>query len=122
MHEMSLIAGLFEILEEKAREHKARKVTAVRMRVGKLAGAVPEFLVTAFDMYKKGTLAEEASLQTVIEPVGVRCRSCANEFEVDDYVFHCPSCGAADLEILSGTELLLETIELETGERGERNE
>jgi len=116
MHEMSLIAGLFEILEEKAREHKARSVTAVRLRVGKLSGAVPELLVTAFDMYKKGTLAEEASLETLAVLVKVRCRACGLEFEVDDYVFHCPACEAADLEILSGTDLLVESIELETGD------
>lgn len=116
MHEMSLVAGLFEMLEAKAREHKARKVTAVRLRVGKLAGAVPELLVTAFDMYKKGTLAEEASLETVAVPVKVRCRSCGLEFEVEDYVFHCQDCGAADIEILSGTDLLVESIELETGD------
>ncbi|MBN2199255.1 MAG: hydrogenase maturation nickel metallochaperone HypA [Candidatus Aminicenantes bacterium] len=114
MHEMSLIAGLFEILEEKAREHKARSVTAVRLRVGTLSGAVPELLETAFDMYKKGTLAEKAALVTIAVPVKVRCRACGSEFEVDDYVFHCQFCGAADLEILSGTDLLVESIELET--------
>ncbi|MBM3297520.1 MAG: hydrogenase maturation nickel metallochaperone HypA [Candidatus Aminicenantes bacterium] len=116
MHEMSLVAGLFEILEEKAREHGARRVTAVRLRVGRLAGAVPELLVTAFDMYKKGTLAEEAALITVPVPVLVRCRACDEKFEVDDYVFQCVACGAPDLEILSGTDMLVESIELETDE------
>lgn len=114
MHEMSLVAGLFEILEEKAREHSARRVTAVKLRVGKLSGAVPELLATAFDMYKKGTLAEGAVLEAVPEPVRVRCRDCGLEFETDDYVFTCRDCGSAGIEILSGTELLVESIELET--------
>jgi hydrogenase nickel incorporation protein HypA/HybF len=113
MHELSLIAGLFEILEEKARQHRAAKILTVRLKVGRLSGAVPELLVTAFDMYKKGTLAEEAELEAVAVPVKVRCRSCGAEFEVEDYVFHCPSCRATDLEILSGTDLFLERIELE---------
>ncbi len=113
MHELSLIAGLFEILEEKARQHQAAKVLAVKLLVGRLSGAVPEFLVTAFDMYKKGTLAEEAELETVPVPLKVRCRSCGAEFEVEDFVFLCPSCGGPDLDILQGTELYVEKIDLE---------
>ncbi len=113
MHELSLIAGLFEILEEKARQHQAAKVLAVKLQVGRLSGAVPEFLVTAFDMYKKGTLAEEAELETVPVPLKVRCRSCGAEFEVEDFVFLCPSCGGPDLDILQGTELYVEKIDLE---------
>jgi hydrogenase nickel incorporation protein HypA/HybF len=115
MHELSLIAGLFEILEEKARQHQAAKVLAVKLLVGRLSGAVPEFLVTAFDMYKKGTLAEEAELETVPVPLKVRCRSCGAEFEVEDFVFLCPSCGGPDLDILQGTELYVEKIDLEIG-------
>jgi hydrogenase nickel incorporation protein HypA/HybF len=113
MHELSLIAGLFEILEEKARQHQAAKVLAVKLLVGRLSGAVPELLVTAFDMYKKGTLAEEAELETVPVPLKVRCRSCGAEFEVEDFVFLCPSCGGPDLDILQGTELYVEKIDLE---------
>jgi hydrogenase nickel incorporation protein HypA/HybF len=113
MHELSLVAGLFEILEEKARQHRAAKVLAVKLLVGRLSGAVPELLVTAFDMYKKGTLAEEAELETVPVPLKVRCRSCGAEFEVEDFVFLCPSCGGPDLDILQGTELYVEKIDLE---------
>ena len=115
MHELSLIAGLFEILEEKARQHQAAKVLAVKLLVGRLSGAVPELLVTAFDMYKKGTLAEEAELETVPVPLKVRCRSCDAEFEVEDFVFLCASCGGPDLDILQGTELYVEKIDLEVG-------
>jgi len=107
------VAGLFEILEEKAGQHRAAKIVSVKLRVGLLSGAVPELLVTAFDMYKKGTLAEEAVLETVAVPLKVRCRSCEAEFEVDDFIFRCPSCGATDLEILQGTEIYLEKIDLE---------
>jgi len=45
MHELSIIAGLFDILEEKAREHRAKKVLNVVIKVGKLSGAVPDLLI-----------------------------------------------------------------------------
>ncbi|MBM3285679.1 MAG: hydrogenase maturation nickel metallochaperone HypA [Candidatus Aminicenantes bacterium] len=113
MHELSIVASLFEILEEKAQEQGARKIVLVKLRVGKLAGVVPEFLRTAFDIYKDGTIAREAVLEIEEVPFRVRCRACRTVAERDDFVFICPACGSNDLETLEGTELLLEKLEME---------
>ena len=50
MHELSIVASLFEILEEKAKEKKAKKILSVKLKVGALSGVVPEFLETAFNI------------------------------------------------------------------------
>jgi hydrogenase nickel incorporation protein HypA/HybF len=113
MHELSIVASLFEILEEKVREQKATKIILVKLQVGKLAGVVPEFLETAFNIYKEGTLAAEALLETVEIPLKIQCQKCGTEFTSENFIFLCPSCGSAEIKILSGTELLLEKIELE---------
>lgn len=113
MHELSIVASLFDILEEKAREHGATKIVLVKLRVGKLAGVVPEFLQTAFDSYKQGTIAAEAALEFTEVPLRVRCRKCRAEAEKDDFVFVCPACGSNDLEILEGMDLFLDKLELE---------
>ena len=62
MHELSIIASLFNILVEKAKEQNAKKIVRVVLQVGKLSSVVPDFLESSFDIYKKGTLAEEAVL------------------------------------------------------------
>jgi len=113
MHELSMVASLFEILNEKAREQGARKVVFVKLRVGKLAGVVPEFLQTAFDIYKDGTIAREAVLEIEEVPFRVLCRVCRTIAERDDFVLVCPACGSNDLETLGGTELLFEKLEME---------
>lgn len=113
MHELSIVASLFEILEEKAREQQAKKVILVKLRVGKLAGVVPEFLQTAFDLYKKDTIAADSTLEIEAVPLKVRCRKCRAEVLQDDFVFVCSGCGSTELETLEGTELFLEKIDLE---------
>lgn len=113
MHELSLISGLFEILEEKARDEKALRVTAVTLRVGRLSGAVPELLETAFDTYKKGTIASRAELRIEVVPLKVRCRSCGKEALADEPVFVCSSCASQSLEIMEGQELTLQRMEIE---------
>jgi hydrogenase nickel incorporation protein HypA/HybF len=113
MHEMSLIVNLFDILEEQAREKKAIKIHKVKLQVGLLAGAVPEMLKTAFDIYKKDTLASEAELEIQEVPLKVLCLTCRTEMEKDDFIFKCTHCESTDLKTLAGTELLLERLEME---------
>ncbi len=113
MHELSIVASLFEILEEKAREQNSRKIVRVRLKVGKLSGVVPEFLETAFDIYKKDTIASASALEIEVIPFRVKCRKCQTVSERDDFVFTCPACGSNNLETVDGTELLLEKIDLE---------
>jgi hydrogenase nickel incorporation protein HypA/HybF len=113
MHELSIIASLFEILLQKAGEQKALKITSVRLNVGKLSGVVPEALDTAFEAYKKGTIAETAGLEIEELPLRVQCQACGLETLQDNYIFICSACGSTNLKILQGTELFLEKIELE---------
>ncbi len=113
MHELSIVASLFEILEEKAKEQKAKKILSVKLKVGALSGVVPEFLKTAFDIYKKDTLAAESKLEIEKVPLRIRCQRCDTEIVKDDFVFICEKCDSTELKTLSGTELLLEKIEME---------
>lgn len=113
MHELSIISNLFEIMEEKIREKGAKRITFVKLQVGKLSGAVPEFLHTAFDIYKKDTLAREAELEIEEVPLVIQCQTCGKTMKKDDFIFICTFCGSKELKTLSGTELLLEKMELE---------
>ena len=113
MHELSIVASLFEIMEEKAQEKGSKAVISVKLQVGKLSGVVTEFLITAFDMYKKDTLAKNATLEIENIPLTIRCNTCGKTMVLDDFVFICLECGSQDLKTVTGTELLLEKMELE---------
>jgi len=113
MHELSIVASLFEILEEKAKEKKAKKILSVKLKVGALSGVVPEFLETAFNIYKEDTIAAKSKLEIEEVPLKIRCQQCGTEMVKDDFVFICEKCDSRELKTLSGTELLLEKIEVE---------
>jgi hydrogenase nickel incorporation protein HypA/HybF len=113
MHELSIVASLFEIMEEKAQEKESKKIISVKLQVGKLAGVVPEFLITAFDMYKKDTIAHDAELEIEEVPLTIQCKTCGKTMTRDDFVYICLHCGSQDLKTLTGIELFLEKMELE---------
>jgi len=112
MHELSIVASLYEIMEEKAKEQKAKTITKVKLQVGLLSGVVPEFLETAFDIFKKDTMASEATLEIIKVPLTIKCRSCGSEGTFLEPRFICAECGSVDIEMQTGKELILETLEL----------
>jgi hydrogenase nickel incorporation protein HypA/HybF len=113
MHELSVIANLFEILEEKVREKQGKKIFLVKLQVGALAGVVPELLMTAFDIYKKDTIASEATLEIKEVPLKVQCRDCHAVIVKEEIIFICDNCGSTNLKTLEGTEMILEKMDIE---------
>jgi hydrogenase nickel incorporation protein HypA/HybF len=113
MHELSLVASLFEVVERHVREHKDARVTRLRLKVGTMSGIVPDLLESAFDAYKKGTNAEAATLEIAIVPVKARCRACRRVFRPDPGSFNCPHCGSDRWTMLEGTDFVLDKIEIE---------
>ena len=113
MHELSLIASLFEILEEQAKAKNAKKIVSVHLQVGLLSGAVPELLATSFDIYKKDTLAAEAVLEIEEVPLKVECLACGAHMVKEDYVVVCEACGSTNLKTLQGTDLFLLKMDVE---------
>jgi hydrogenase nickel incorporation protein HypA/HybF len=113
MHELSIVANLFEILNKQAKEKKANKIVFVKLKIGKLSGVVPEFLKTAFDIYKKETIASTATMEIEEVPLKIKCLKCQKETIRDDFVFICEKCSSTELKTVSGTEMFLEKIEME---------
>lgn len=113
MHEMSLMGGVFDVIEDTLDQYQVRKVTQVKLKVGKLTNAEPEALQLAFEAYSKDTVCEGADLIVEVVPVKGRCRSCGYEFPVQEILFYCPKCQYSGIEVTAGEELLLESLEIE---------
>ena len=79
-----------------------------------MSGVEPELLRFAFPIASAQTVASDATLVIQSLPVRVRCKSCSAESEVTINKMLCGHCGDWQTELLSGDEMLLERIELET--------
>jgi hydrogenase nickel incorporation protein HypA/HybF len=117
--------ALVEQVDSVIRQHEARqdhdasspdawRATSIRVRIGPLAGVVPELLATAFPLAAAGSRMEHAQLDLVTVPITVRCRTCGAETEAAMNRLVCSACGDWHTQVISGDELLLESVELET--------
>ncbi len=111
MHELSIISSLFTMIEEVAEEHHLIRITAVKLKLGKLQHIVPETLTFAFEVVSKGTKAEGARLEVEDIPIAMQCNRCRHQFIVKDHVYICPECEQTDLTMSGGMEILLESVE-----------
>jgi hydrogenase nickel incorporation protein HypA/HybF len=113
MHEASITESMLSLALEKAREAKAGKITGINLVVGELAGVVPECVQFYFDAISKNTAAEGAKLNFEFKPTQIRCRKCDYVFTPADHKWECPKCHETNVEIASGRECYMESLEVE---------
>ncbi len=108
MHELSLTQSVVEAVLERT---AGRQVVSVRVRVGKLAGVVPDAMRFCFDLATDGTPLAGATL--VIDDVAgeADCRTCGTRFTLPDPILLCP-CGSADVNVVAGRELQIAAVEM----------
>jgi len=113
LHEMALMAGVFDIIRQYTTGLPDKKVISVTLVVGEMTNAIPEALESAFTVFALGTNAEGAELVIKEIPLTARCRECAWEGKTEKHLFICPECSALGLEIRSGREMFVESLEVE---------
>jgi len=113
MHEMGIALQIVEIaVGSLPADLGEARVAAINLKIGKLAAVVPESLRFCFDVAIKDTRLAGAKLVIEEVPVVARCKDCQARWTIDQPVFICQTCESGSLEILSGRELDIESIEV----------
>lgn len=108
MHELSIAQSVVDAVVERTRD---RQVTAVRLRVGRLSGVVPDALRFCFELATERTPLQGATL-SIEEPAGLlHCRTCDSDASRDDLILLC-DCGSADVAVVAGRELDVVSVEV----------
>jgi hydrogenase nickel incorporation protein HypA/HybF len=120
MHEMGIALQIIEIATASLPvDLGAARVAKVNLKVGKLAAVVPESLRFCFNVAAKDTLLKDAVLAIQEIPVVARCKDCQAQWTINEPVFICKTCQSGALEILSGRELDIESIEVVEEEKND---
>lgn len=114
MHELSVCLSLMEQVEQIARENGASHVARIVLSVGPLSGVESELLRHAYPMAIAGTVAANAELVIESADIVVRCTQCDSETTVIPNKLLCGSCGDFRTQVISGDELTLLSLELDT--------
>ena len=113
MHELSMAAGILDIVQQNVRVADASRVRAVRVRVGDLAGVVPDSLGFCFAAIIAGTPYAAAFLDIDRVPALATCGECGGVTRLAQPSLVCPACGAIGMTLQSGDELQVVDVELD---------
>lgn len=103
MHELSIAHAVVATVADAA---GGERVAEVRVRVGALAGVVPDALRFAWDVAAEGTVCAGAALTVDEVPVTVWCEPCAAERTVVGPLrLRCPVCDEPSADVRAGRDL-----------------
>ncbi len=109
MHELSLCQAIVDHVEARA---GGRPIRRVEVRIGHLRQVVPDSLRFAWEMLTEST--ELAACELVVEhvPAVVHCGACGADTTLDLPVLACAACESLDVELRSGEELQLASMDV----------
>lgn len=114
MHELAIARNIQEIVEDQLRTLKEPiRVAKLNLKIGRMTTIVPEILEFYLKLISEGTVLEAASLAIDEVPICAYCKGCGSSFEIQELQFVCPNCQSSQLELTSGRELVVESIEVE---------
>ena len=120
MHELGIASSILETVEKEAAKRPGLHFERVGLRIGELAGVDIDSLTFGWEAITKETKWESLQLEIERVPRKNRCDKCGCVFEVHDYTeLNCPRCNTFPTFNISGDELEIAYIEVETSEEPE---
>jgi hydrogenase nickel incorporation protein HypA/HybF len=113
MHEYSVVRSLLGQVATTVEPRHASRVSKIQLAVGEFAGIDAQLLELAFKQLAPQTFSEEVRLVVRSIPLQARCSKCDQTFPVESFRFVCPHCGDTGVKIVSGQELILESVTIE---------
>lgn len=116
MHELPIIERILDLTLAAA--PSGDRIVTVKLRVGAICDADPEWLERYFRVAARDTAAEEARLEITREEAVVYCPSCGKDSILVLPLagpLSCSFCGYEHVTLVAGMEYQLESIEVALG-------
>ena len=113
MHELSLAEALVEQVNNILAEQQAARVHSITLIMGELSGVERDAFEFAFPVAVENTCLEGATLHIQERKAVVKCHDCGRESTPDIPFIQCRHCGSRNVDIVSGREFAIQTMEIE---------
>jgi hydrogenase nickel incorporation protein HypA/HybF len=123
MHEFALAEDLLKLALNEARKADIVRLDKIIVQIGTLSGVSVDALEFSFGFLREeDPITKNAELVVKrVEGKG-RCKTCSEEVALDRLFLFCPICNTPTIEITSGREFLLLSLEGETEDEPDKSE
>ena len=113
MHEFSIAQGILETALTEAEKNNGKRICALGVKLGRASHIEPDSLEFCLRAAAKGTIAEKARIEIKPSEPTARCKECGHTFSAQGDGLSCSNCGSENLEVLTGGEVFLESLEVD---------
>ncbi len=113
MHELALSQAIVENVSKIAIRDNIKKIKSITVDVGPLSGVERHSLSFCFPEAAKKSLLEGSELIINEIPLVIGCAKCGKQSEPEAFTMECKLCKSDDVEIISGREFKLASMEIE---------
>ena len=114
MHELSVAASIIDIVQTSVPPESQSSIQSVNIRLGTQAGVVSDSLLFYFDILKEDAGFVNARLRIENIPFTIFCIACDKTLSSETGLLACPECGGTRTHVISGTEMQIVDIELDS--------
>ena len=111
MHEYSVTKSLVDLCDKEADENNIKTISRIYLKVGKFTGFSPDCIEFYFEHLKVNTKCSSATIVFEEIPIRITCQECGKQNEIDEPILLCPDCGSEKIDLLSGREFFVASIE-----------
>jgi hydrogenase nickel incorporation protein HypA/HybF len=117
MHELSLCRAIADTAIEHAGGHP---VQSINLQIGHFRQVIPDTLQFCWKMRAEGTVLDGCQLAIDHIPATIECRACGSLTALTHPILLCATCDSTEVELKSGEEFLIVSIDLKPGQTAER--
>jgi hydrogenase nickel incorporation protein HypA/HybF len=112
MHELSIARDIASIVCELIPSPDRPRIRTINVDVGEMSGVVPDSLSFCYEAVAEEMSLPSKALRIRRVPFRCSCRACGGDFSNDSGIVICPACGSTDVDVHSGRELRVTTIDI----------
>lgn len=113
MHELAVTESILNIANRHAKEAQASRVTDIYIVIGQLSSIVDDSVQFYWDIISEETICAHARLHFERIPAKMVCMDCGHGYTLEGELRLCPQCNSARVQVTSGEEFWLDSIEIE---------
>lgn len=111
MHEMSFVSAIINTVLKETEEKGLENIRCVRVGVGAMTGALPEYLKKYYTEASKGTPLEHSILETSVIPVVAECSVCGCTYTPEkSNGYLCPECKSSQGRVVQGRDIVVDSV------------
>ncbi len=113
MHELAVTESILQIALKHAQQAQASRVSDLYLVIGRLSSLVDDSVQFYWEILTEGTLCAGSKLHFKRVPAQLICLDCGKPYQLDSELEPCPACGSAKVQVTSGDQFFLDSIEIE---------